>query len=135
MVWAAALILAAGTANLDLDCAGGTVTSAATQTTSGTVVGTYGSASGSIVTSEPTYVPFSVRIRITGIDGSVQFEDGSQSKLRKLVITDDEIRAKVSIGLLMSSSVYIDRRKGSISTSQGFRGTCKPHVETTERAF
>lgn len=133
MVWAAALVLAAGAATFDLDCKGGTVVNATTSTTTAAVYGQGGNATGAAVTTEPTYVPFEVRVIIADGIGEVQLPAGERQKLKKIVILDDSVTAQYG-GFLDRRKFHIDRHSGKIMTSAGFEGSCKPHEETP-RAF
>ena len=135
MVWAAALVLAAGVTSFDLDCDGGRAVLATSAVTSGAVITTEGNgASGRVVTSEPTYISFKMRIVINGDGGEVRFPDGSSGKLKKVAITEDAIDAKYSSAWLTTHTIHIDRHSGDIMTSGGYQGRCKAH-EDAPKAF
>jgi hypothetical protein len=143
----AALLLAAAVAapteNMHLICEGGTARQFPTSTTTGIVATSRGgSAVGSSVTTEPGYVPMIIQFRLqNGLAelsvpsyAGIRQGAGGWSKVKSLYVSDGEITGKVSAGMFDSSSFRIDRRTGTISSSGGYQGECRP-MDASQRKF
>ncbi len=129
--------------HLDLVCDGGTVTEVVASSTTANVNSAYGRTTGTSETIEPRYVAFSIRVKIEGEAGQVNLpafalpglssaKDG-WLRIKNLRVTEDHITGKIPFNFLSNSSFQIDRRAGTISSSGGFSGNCRP--DAGERKF
>lgn len=121
-------------ADLRLVCEGEKVASVATgATTAGVVSSNGGSAVGSAVTTQPTKVPMTIQLRLSGEVGEINV-NAKWSKIKDLVANEDEISGAIGSTWLGTRQHFrIDRGTGQITTDGTFQGECRKLVDEPKK--
>lgn len=119
---------------LRLVCEGEKVASVATgATTAGVVSSNGGSAVGSAVTTQPTKVPMTIQLRLSGEVGEINV-NAKWSKIKDLVVNEDEISGAIGSTWLGTRQHFrIDRGTGRITTDGTFQGECRKLVDEPKK--
>jgi hypothetical protein len=120
---------------LYLACKGGATAQVATGTSSASAIDSRGgSAAASGITTETQYIEGIVLFRmakgLAEVNVPRQFLSGQKLgnagwfKVKKTLVSEDEITGKIQTEFLTTSSFRIDRRTGIMTSDGGFSGNC-----------